>query len=1424
MSLNQFPAPGARVLKCAGDILEIKLSSAGSAGRAFVRTNIGRAHIMRREIIEHTDNARPYLAADWHDIEMTRGADGSYRVCIPLADAGFFLAKAFFLPDGATAPQWPDGDNIQVKVAPAFSVNGNSIYTAFVRQFRDEATAHREQEASRTIDELASAGYAVIPPSGTFRNVIRRLDHITGALGFRILQLLPIHPVPTTYARMGRYGSPFASLNFYDVDPAYAEFDGRTTPLEQFRELVDAVHAHGARIFIDLPANHTGWASTFQTTHPEWFRRKNNGDFLSPGAWGVVWADLVELDYSSAEVRAAMADVFMFWCGKGVDGFRCDAGYMIPAETWKYITARVREVFPETVFMLEGLGGRHEVTDSLLSGSNLDWAYSELFQEENRDSITAYLASSSTRAENFGPLVHFAETHDNNRLAARGSRFASMRTALSAMLSYQGAFGITAGVEWFCRDKIDVHGALPLNWGSGENQIGYISRLNALLSSHPSFAAGTSIRLIQRGGGNVLAALRHRDGTSDVLVCVNLDAETAQRVEWPASEFSVTEAYDLISGNRVTVDVYGNNHSVFLVQGAVLALSKDADTNYYYQSATEVPETSLVERQRRNKAALSVLQYLTGKCTLPQIYSTADDAGNALADDPFSFCAVRGDMPRCIEWHVPRDAKRIVMVPPGHVLCIRAETRFRAMLLNDNGSPLACEDSIAVSNGGHAAFLQVPDATKERRHARIEVTSFHGCRAERHSGEILLLPPARDASFNISISGDELRQGGQLALLANRRGAMSQVRSGWGDVRSQYDAILAINPNHSVPDNRLVFFTRCRAWVQNVGYSYELDSSCTESFRVESDGRSATWRFRTPVGMGRSISLAFRIVLAENANRVDLKIIRDHATSPESLPDDVPVSIVLRPDIEARDFHCKTLAYQGPEQRYPESVFPFRDGFDFACGTMPKCRMKLPGGEFHPAGEWTYSLHHSEDGARGLGATGDVYSPGWFNVTLRGGEAGGMCAGILGEMALAVNDDIPAVTPVELLPNISNATGRERASTKLADWLASNPLDLYVADRDNLKTVIAGYPWFLDWGRDTLIVLRGLLAAGRIDESIAILREFGRFEEDGTLPNIIHGDTVGNRDTADAPLWYAISVGDLADKCGATKIANLECGTRTVRDVLKSIVANYIKGTPNGIRVDKNSGLVFSPSHFTWMDTNYPAGTPRCGYPVEIQALWIATLSILREKFGIADFFAVEERARASLLKYYVLPDGYLADSLRAENGIGAAQALPEDALRPNQLLAITLGAISEKSALAASIVRITSELLIPGGIRSLADRPVRVEQPVYGANGLLNDPHNPFWGEYTGDEDTRRKPAYHNGTAWGWQFPLYCEALAKVYGKCAEKTALALLASTAELMETGCLGQLPEIMDGAAPHAQRGCMAQAWSVSELIRVWNKYY
>jgi predicted glycogen debranching enzyme len=395
----------------------------------------------------------------------------------------------------------------------------------------------------------------------------------------------------------------------------------------------------------------------------------------------------------------------------------------------------------------------------------------------------------------------------------------------------------------------------------------------------------------------------------------------------------------------------------------------------------------------------------------------------------------------------------------------------------------------------------------------------------------------------------------------------------------------------------------------------------------------------------------------------------------------------------------------------------------------------------------------------------------------------------------------------------------------------------FVVRRDQGKTVIAGYPWFLDWGRDSLICARGLLAGGMVDEVKQLLLTFAKFEKDGTLPNTIQGSDVSNRDTSDAPLWFALACEELFNVGQASSLSRsdkmpdpfyvtaVDNSCRTIRDVLTSIAENYARGTPNGIRMDADSALIWSPSHFTWMDTNHPAGTPREGYPVEIQVLWIRLLQQLekisegaeRKKWG-----DLATRATNSLEKLFWIEErGYYADLLIASKGQSAAEAKADDALRSNGLFAASLGLVTGERA-KRCVEAAQKYLVVPGALRSLAPLPVSIPLPICRDGQLLNNPIEPYCPRYEGDEDTRRKPAYHNGTAWTWTFPTFCEALARAWDFSPEAVAAAkaYLGSMEQLMNEGCLGQIPEILDGDAPHAQRGCDAQAWGATEALRVW----
>jgi predicted glycogen debranching enzyme len=459
--------------------------------------------------------------------------------------------------------------------------------------------------------------------------------------------------------------------------------------------------------------------------------------------------------------------------------------------------------------------------------------------------------------------------------------------------------------------------------------------------------------------------------------------------------------------------------------------------------------------------------------------------------------------------------------------------------------------------------------------------------------------------------------------------------------------------------------------------------------------------------------------------------------------------------------------------------------------------------------------------SRGQTGSGDAFSPGWFEVPLAvEGQAmltlsaeRASVQEIEASMAAAppLEDPPPTVFPVE------DAFGQQLIRAARA----------YVVRRDDGKTVIAGYPWFLDWGRDSLIAARGLLAGGFTQEVRDLAIVFARFEQSGTLPNTIHGSDASNRDTSDAPLWFGVVCEELAGALGtAFYDTQVGPGRRTVGEVLVSIGSSFIHGTPNRIRMDDASALVWSPSHFTWMDTNYPAGTPREGYPVEIQSLWIRLLRQLARLTSGHErdrWTALAQQAEDSLNRYYWSEEsGWFADGLWAGEGTSAAHATRDDSLRSNCLTTVALGLVNGTRA-RMTVEAARQHLVVPGALRSLAPLPVRVPLPVHGNDGgLLNDPSYPYWGRYEGDEDTRRKPAYHNGTAWTWTFPTFCEAVAVAweFEPSAVAAARGYLSSMSGFMQEGCLGQIPEVVDGDAPHTRRGCDAQAWGVTEAIRVW----
>jgi predicted glycogen debranching enzyme len=1432
-SFQQQPAPGSHRLCYQGDCVTFTLTlDTPRTGRAWLRTNVSHAATQRREIIARVDRGAPPLGRDWFDLPMTAQGEGRHTVTIGLGEVGHFEAKCFFLPADADDPLWPPGSNTVLNVEPADTSRANIVYNAFVRQFGPAkgAVGQPRPEDEVHTAPLDAAGYTVIPPSGTFRDLIAELDFIIGTLGCRIIQLLPIHPTPTTYARMGRFGSPYAALSFTAVDPALAVFDPKATPLEQFAELVDGIHGRGALLFIDIAINHTGWAAGLHESHPRWLARSDDGEIEVPGAWGITWADLTRLDYAHTDLWQYMADVFLTWCRRGVDGFRCDAGYMIPAEAWRYIIARVKEQYPDTIFFLEGLGGKISVTRDLLNRANFNWAYSELFQNYDRGQIDHYLPQAVAISTGDGVTLHYAETHDNNRLAARSRVWAKMRTALCALLSHQGAFGFANGVEWFATEKIDVHKASALNWGAAENQVAAIRRLTTLLKTHPAFGHRARLAHIAAGAGNFVAVARHTEHPGEsLLVLANLDDSAATAASWPAEAiaWSAENAVDLLSGDALTPVLREGRWHWPLSPGEVRCLS-GAPEAWPRLTAAEtasnlVPAPDLARQQAR-ATVLMILAHLTGTpiCRPDDLEAAVERVSQA----PNALCAdlnPNGGLPCSVEWRWPQDRTREVMVPPGFFLIVRCPDPFRAEIRRGD-TTLATAATLRDAKGACFALMPPLPQTAAGPACRLYLRRFtpEGC--EHTTGTLRYLTAAVDMRVPLTLSHQAVASE-DLLLDTNGEGAMLRARVDWGSLGSRYDALLAANLNPDGPDDRRILLTRIRAWCVYQGYSQTVDLRCLEYFgRLRPQGEGANpgcWQFQIPAGQGQTLRLRLGLEMISGENRVLLHLHRPTLGKGKGrLADGAAVRLILRPDIEDRSFHDTTKALFGPETGFPAATEPFEEGFRFSPGGAHGLMLTVEGGRFVPEPEWAYMVHRPWEAERGLDPASDLFSPGYFQIHLKGGDTHCLQAQVIQADGAAPS----APPPKTMARALQTWRPESRTGTAPSEALAK-ALRQYVVRRGDLATVIAGYPWFLDWGRDTLIVARGLVAAGELDTTEAIVRQFASFEAGGTLPNMIRGNDASNRDTSDAPLWLYVVCADLIAARGNADLLAADCHGRPLLKVLTDLAQALMNGTANGVVMDPASGLLFSPSHFTWMDTNHPAGSPREGYPIEIQALWHAALAFLGTALPDPTAEAWRRRAAAvkrSIARHYFRPEmGYLADCLHAAPGTPADQAVADTALRPNQLLALTLGAIDEGRIFEA-VLNACRRLLVPGAIRSLADQAVAPPLAVHHDGRLLNDPERPYWGRYEGDEDTRRKPAYHNGTAWAWPFPSFCEAWARHYGAGAHATALAWLGSAVEKLNHGCLGHLPEIQDGDAPHRDRGCDAQAWSVSEVLRVWRK--
>lgn len=1391
--MSQIPQPGSVLIHRCGDLFHLTLTHSNHELRPHIRTNLGGLQEAQQARIRLTERGQAYTANNWIDIPLDKGTEAdTYSISLPLYEVGIFQAKLWFQSPEGGEITWGEGENMWIKVEPASTLLNNSIYGVFTRQFGpNKNKAFAAHENDEEIQRLEAKAYHIIPHSGTFREVIKELDHIMDHMGFRILQLLPIHPTPTTFARMGRFGSPYAALDFLNVNPALAEFDPQASPMDQFLELVHEVHRRKGEIFLDIPADHTGWASVLQKDHPEFFVRNEEGAFVSPGAWGTTWEDLIKLDFSKIAVHQSMAEVFLYWCRKGVDGFRCDAGYMIPFDAWEYIIAKVRMEFPNTIFLLEGLGGPTEVTERLLLKGTFSWAYSELFQNYSKAEVENYLRSSIRISEQKGALCHFSETHDNLRLAATSHTWSQMRNLLCALCAPAGGFGISNGVEFFAEERINVHQSSGLNWGNEKNLIGLMRRLSTLFKVHPAFWAGAKMEVLENDSEYTVSVLRTAYNGDQVLILLNLHCEESQPYTCPQSDRPTQEHYDLLSDTKFPLQGILN-------PGQGLCLDWNANYTEQMHKAPLQDAQHALEQQRRAETILKVYSHVQGFGKVS--YQLVKQYQHLLQEDPFQFCLEMGaSLGQIVPWDCQCDARRLVLATSESVLLIFHEHYFDFQLKQGERG---IHKGHALQKTDQSFFALVPLAQNREEEAKkmqlsVRVNEKNTSRVE--TGEILLLPAQSRKKVRQSFSLEELKERNLVALCTSTSGAMAQIPGIWGSYHSKYDSFFAANLDPRVPVDRTSLISRWRCWVVYNDYSHELSAKSQSRFAADGSSR-ASWSFKAPCGQGHFVLLDIELTWSKDPESLGLHFIRRTCEHESNLLDaHIPIKVILRPDLEYRSNHEVSKAFTIGEAHFSNSIQASETGFSFDPYQRGALVVNAPQAHFTLENEWIYMHHLPVEENRGMEACTDFFSPGYFSFELKENTHQVLYAGI--GTVDPTQHPLPAPLPTW---------------ATLEDVLLQS-LQSFIVRRDEGLSVIAGYPWFLDWGRDTLICLRGIIFADLQLESKKIISIFALYEEQGTLPNMIRGKNASNRNTSDAPLWFIVAIQDYITHFQDTSILEEDCGGRTLKECMISIVKGYQKACPNGIQMDPASGLIYSPSHFTWMDTNYPAGTPRQGYPIEIQALWHKALSCMASIDASGEWKQLAQQVKENIVKYFYISsrDAY-ADCLHATQFETAEKASRDDACRPNQLFLITLGVITDAEQ-SVSILRATRSLVIPGAIRSLKDAPTQYAFPIYDKGKLLNDPHAPYWGHYWGSEDERRKPAYHNGTAWAWPFFSYCEALYLYSGD--TRTSLALMNSAIPEMEKGVINHLPEIADGNWPHRQRGCLAQAWSITEYFRV-----
>ncbi len=621
------------------------------------------------------------------------------------------------------------------------------------------------------------------------------------------------------------------------------------------------------------------------------------------------------------------------------------------------------------------------------------------------------------------------------------------------------------------------------------------------------------------------------------------------------------------------------------------------------------------------------------------------------------------------------------------------------------------------------------------------------------------------------------------------------------------------------PAGRMMLVNGFDAWVETSAGTFAISSQRYGPDVIHPDGASRIesfeyepwpcWRYKIDsntiieqelfVPKGESaIFMSWRVVPrhperseAESKDPVALPKVNS-AGSLDFARDDGVIKLRVRPFLSGRDFHSthhengsfKFVADQNGER----VTFRSYDGVPavVACSN----------GRYTHEPTWYRNFLYPEEEARGLDAVEDLASPGIFEFSPSQKPA-----------VLMLAAEGHAITDIE---SIEARHAQVRTIEHARRQYFSSPLeraaDAYLVKRGKGKTLIAGYPWFGDWGRDTFIALRGLcIATGHLEEARDILLQWAGTVSQGMLPNRFPDQGEQPEfNSVDASLWYIIAVNDYLLAAKKQPALTDDCHIEKLRAAIEAILAGYNEGTRYSIRADRD-GLLSAGEHgqqLTWMDARVDGReiTPRIGKPVEIQALWLNALAIGAKFSG--RWQSLFDKGRAAFEeKFWNEHAGYLADVIDCDHQPGTVDLT----FRPNQIFAVgglPLTLLSPDKARRV-VDAVEMLLLTPVGLRSLA-------------------PGEPGYAPHYQGGSRERDAVYHQGTVWPWLIGPFVEAWVRVRDSTSEAKAEArakfLTPIYQHLNEAG-LGHISEICDAEPPHTPRGCPFQAWSLGELLRL-----